>query len=359
MLVQIESGEANPSIATLCKLAAALGASVADLVQLSGQHPAEVLPAAAPRLLWRGPKGGTATLLVGSAGPDMLELWSWELRPGERYDAPAHPQRHRGADSRQPGALALAFGEVNYVIAAGGSAVAHTDRPHAYACDGRKPVRVHDGRRGVAQRPRAARLALGGMACPGSRSFAPLLLAIAGSVALPRRREIDSEDLRSSGRVDRPLCDGARRQRPRLRGGPAPVAGDRAVAAVASDDRRGRAGRADDRARASCSLTAARGRSARRRSRPTGWSPSCWSSSATSPSGKRCQRSRSSACCSAWSGSRCCNDRPRPATHTTSTSAGSRSGGSPRREDRRRHPLWRSLRASARPWRRRARRGGG
>src|ERR1700716_3386598 len=67
MLVQIESGQANPSIATLCKVAAALGASVADLVQVSGQHPAEVLPAGAPRLLWRGPKGGSATLLVGSA----------------------------------------------------------------------------------------------------------------------------------------------------------------------------------------------------------------------------------------------------------------------------------------------------
>src|SRR5438067_13261435 len=90
MLVQIESGQANPSIATLCKVAAALGASVADLVQVSGPHPAEVLPAAAPRLLWRGPKGGTATLLVGSAGPDMLELWAWDLRPGERYEAAAH-----------------------------------------------------------------------------------------------------------------------------------------------------------------------------------------------------------------------------------------------------------------------------
>src|SRR5947207_6921865 len=88
LLVQIENGQANPSIATLCKVAAALGASVADLVQVSGQHPAEVLPAAAPRLLWRGPKGGTATLLVGSTGPDMLELWWWDLRPGERYDAP-------------------------------------------------------------------------------------------------------------------------------------------------------------------------------------------------------------------------------------------------------------------------------
>jgi transcriptional regulator with XRE-family HTH domain len=140
MLVQIENGQANPSIATLCKIAAALGASVADLVQVSGQHPAEVLPAGARRLLWRGPKGGSATLLVGSAGPDMLELWSWELRPGERYDAQAHPQGTEELIHVVRGRLALAFGQVSYVIERGGSAVAHTDRPHAYACDGRKPV---------------------------------------------------------------------------------------------------------------------------------------------------------------------------------------------------------------------------
>src|SRR5262249_25894503 len=141
MLVQIENGEANPSIATLCKVASALGVSVADLVQVSEQQPAEVMPAAAPRLLWRGPKGGTATMLVGSAGADMLELWAWELRPRERDDAPAHPEGTQEPLQVTSGRLALAFGEVSYVIAAGGSAVAHTDRPHAYACDGKTPAR--------------------------------------------------------------------------------------------------------------------------------------------------------------------------------------------------------------------------
>jgi transcriptional regulator with XRE-family HTH domain len=141
LLVQIESGRANPSIATLCKVAAALGASVADLVQVSGEHPAAVVPAAAPRLLWRGPKGGSATLLVGSAGPDMLELWTWTLQPGERYDAPAHPQGTQELIHVEQGRVALGFGEVRYVIAAGGSAVAHTDRPHAYAAEGKRAAR--------------------------------------------------------------------------------------------------------------------------------------------------------------------------------------------------------------------------
>jgi len=140
VLVQIENGAANPSIATLCKVAAALGASVADLVQVSAQHPAEVLPAGAPRLLWRGPKGGRATLLVGTSGPDMIELWTWELRAGERYDAPAHPAGTQELFHVERGSLALAFGEVRYVVPAGGSALAYTDRPHAYAAEGRRPV---------------------------------------------------------------------------------------------------------------------------------------------------------------------------------------------------------------------------
>jgi transcriptional regulator with XRE-family HTH domain len=141
LLVHIENGRANPSIATLCKVAAALGASVADLVQVSGRQAAEVLPAGAPRLLWRGPKGGSATLLVGASGPDMLELWSWTLRPGERYDAPAHAEGTQELIHVEQGSLALAFGDVRYVVAAGGSAVAHTDRPHAYAAEGKRPVR--------------------------------------------------------------------------------------------------------------------------------------------------------------------------------------------------------------------------
>src|ERR1700730_12202858 len=41
MLVQIENGQANPSIAILCKVAAALGASVADLRQIAGQGPVQ------------------------------------------------------------------------------------------------------------------------------------------------------------------------------------------------------------------------------------------------------------------------------------------------------------------------------
>ena len=141
MLVQIERGATNPSIGTLCKVAAALGASIADLVDAAGGSQSEVVPAASPRVLWKGSKGGSATLLVGSPGPDMLELWMWELRPGERYDAVAHPPGTRELLHVAQGRLTLLVGSSSYLVGAGRSASAVTDRPHAYICAGGRPVR--------------------------------------------------------------------------------------------------------------------------------------------------------------------------------------------------------------------------
>jgi transcriptional regulator with XRE-family HTH domain len=141
MLVQIERGATNPSIATLCKVAAALGTSIADLVEAAGPSSASVVPAAGPRVLWKGPKGGSATLLVGSTGPDMLELWTWELRPAERYDAIAHPAGTHELLHVTRGRLALTVDAITFALEAGRSASARTDRPHAYSCLGGRPVR--------------------------------------------------------------------------------------------------------------------------------------------------------------------------------------------------------------------------
>jgi transcriptional regulator with XRE-family HTH domain len=141
MLVQIERGATNPSIGTLCKVAAALGASISDLVDAADQSQSDVVLAGPPRVLWKGSKGGSATLLVGSTGPDMLELWTWELRPGERYDAVAHPPGTQELLHVTHGRLTLLVGSMSYVVAAGRSASALTDRPHAYVCAGGRPVR--------------------------------------------------------------------------------------------------------------------------------------------------------------------------------------------------------------------------
>src|SRR5262245_52748370 len=66
-LVQIEQERANPSISTLCRLAAALGVSVADLVAPASeaQSTVRLMAASDARRLWTGPHGGSAVLLAG------------------------------------------------------------------------------------------------------------------------------------------------------------------------------------------------------------------------------------------------------------------------------------------------------
>lgn len=70
MLVEMEKEAANPSIAILCKLAAALGVSVADIVNVSSEPALHIIPAEQIPTLWQGPLGGSARLLAGTAGPE-------------------------------------------------------------------------------------------------------------------------------------------------------------------------------------------------------------------------------------------------------------------------------------------------
>ena len=149
-LVQIERQRANPSISTLCRLAAAMHVSVADLVAPPGDGTRAVtlVPASAARRLWTGPQGGAAVLLAGTQGPDMLEIWHWTLMPDERFESRAHTHGTRELLHVTEGVLALDVDGAATLIPAGDSAVVLTDRPHIYAHAGIGPVRftmtVHD-----------------------------------------------------------------------------------------------------------------------------------------------------------------------------------------------------------------------
>lgn len=93
MLVEIEKGAANPSIAILCKLAAALGLSVADIVNVTRAPAAYLIESQDIPTLWHGDRGGSA---VCSRAPkaNMIELWRWEMAPGKPM--------HRAATRRAP-----------------------------------------------------------------------------------------------------------------------------------------------------------------------------------------------------------------------------------------------------------------
>ncbi|WP_072929278.1 helix-turn-helix domain-containing protein [Nissabacter archeti] len=140
MLVEIEKGTANPSIAILCKIAAALGLSVADIVNVADTPVAHLITQEEMPVLWRGPAGGSARLLAGTQGPDMIELWRWELFPGEVFSSPGHPPGTVELFHVEQGVLAFQVGDMPLTIAAGNAAVAKTDLPHQYANHGDEPL---------------------------------------------------------------------------------------------------------------------------------------------------------------------------------------------------------------------------
>jgi transcriptional regulator with XRE-family HTH domain len=129
LIVQVEQGEANPSIGTLLRLAGALEVTLTDLVT---EHEVSWIGVRAPSEateLWQGPNGGRALLDV-SRGP--LELWSWMLEPGETHTSDAH---HPGALELVKvlkGTLVLEVDDQTATVKTGHSAWFDASRQHAY-----------------------------------------------------------------------------------------------------------------------------------------------------------------------------------------------------------------------------------
>lgn len=139
-LVEIEGCKANPSIALLCRLAAAMGVSVADFVDVGTKPTVHLIAECEIPELWKGDKGGRARLLAGSGGPDMTELWMWEMQPGEKFASPGHSTGTLELFYVQMGTLTLGVQEHLYLVNSGCSATARTDVPHFYENRGESPL---------------------------------------------------------------------------------------------------------------------------------------------------------------------------------------------------------------------------
>ena len=134
LLVQIEQAEANPSLATLLKLAAALGVTLTELISEELEaRPVGVVPGHDAMTLWSTPAGSSARLLV-SHGP--LELWSWTLAPGDRRSSESHRPGSLELLTVQTGTVALDVGDHHVAIPAGDGAWFDAIRPHAYSNPG-------------------------------------------------------------------------------------------------------------------------------------------------------------------------------------------------------------------------------
>lgn len=90
MIAAIESGDANASIATLDKLAEALGIRFADLVRAERANPAKI-----DEVAWTGESPQSkAVLLAAVPAETETELWTWSLAPGDGYTGAPYPGWH-------------------------------------------------------------------------------------------------------------------------------------------------------------------------------------------------------------------------------------------------------------------------
>jgi transcriptional regulator with XRE-family HTH domain len=141
MLVHVEGARTNPSLGTMCKIAETLGVSLAALVELHEAPAVRVVQPSETARLWSGLEGSAGDLLVGSDERDHIEMWRWTLAPGDRHASEAHVDGTREIVHVLDGILTLEVDGVSYTVGAGGAAMLHTDRPHAYGNDRKRPVR--------------------------------------------------------------------------------------------------------------------------------------------------------------------------------------------------------------------------
>jgi transcriptional regulator with XRE-family HTH domain len=142
MLSQVEQARTNPSVATICRLATALGVSIASLVEAPEVPSARVVRAGEAVTLWTGgDTGSAARLLVGSGTSQQVELWDVRMVPGDGYASEGHPSGTRELLLGIDGELTLEVDGVPHRVGAGDAIAFVADRPHAYRNLGSSPLR--------------------------------------------------------------------------------------------------------------------------------------------------------------------------------------------------------------------------
>ena len=140
MVGQIEQGRSNPSIATLVRLANALGVTISRLVEPADGPIAKKVRVDAAITLWEGKAGGVGKLIAGVDSPALLEIWEWRLNPGEAHESIAHPKGARELLLVQDGALVVTAGSRTNRVDAGELLIFAGDTPHRYANEGSQPL---------------------------------------------------------------------------------------------------------------------------------------------------------------------------------------------------------------------------
>lgn len=134
MLINVEQGVTNPSIATLLRLSDALGIGLPALVDTAddGAEPVVVHRDGEVAPMWTSDTGGSAVMVAGTTPPDVSELWDWRLGPGDDYRSEAHRAGTRELMHVLTGTVVLVVGGSEHKLKAGDSASFDGGIAHAY-----------------------------------------------------------------------------------------------------------------------------------------------------------------------------------------------------------------------------------
>lgn len=128
MIVNLEGGETNISLSSLDRLAEALGAGFVEIVSD---------PAAQGRRIdvvaWRGARPESEARLLGSVpARSDVQLWSWALGPGDRYEAEPDPEGWHEMIAVTQGRVLIDLAEGPVTLAAGEFAVYGSAQQYSY-----------------------------------------------------------------------------------------------------------------------------------------------------------------------------------------------------------------------------------
>lgn len=134
MLVNVEQGVTNPSIATLLRLADALGIGLPALVDTADDAAASVVihRRGEAAVMWTSEAGGAAVMVAGTARPDVSELWDWHLGPADTYRSEAHRAGTRELLHVLGGSVVLVVGDTEHTLKTGDSASFDGAVGHSY-----------------------------------------------------------------------------------------------------------------------------------------------------------------------------------------------------------------------------------
>jgi transcriptional regulator with XRE-family HTH domain len=138
MIGAMEGNDANVSLSTLDRLAAALDISLTELVRSPDAADNRRINTVA----WRGAHADSSGVLLGSAPATReAELWLWSLAEGERYPSEADSQNWHEMLSVIEGMLVIEAAEETHTLRVGDFLIFSSARPYVFANGGEGAVR--------------------------------------------------------------------------------------------------------------------------------------------------------------------------------------------------------------------------